>query len=197
MTDQSLPFSQACENNKAPILEQLMKWFEGRSYVLEIGSGTGQHAVHFAKYLTWLKWQTSDQPHYHPGIAQWIDAYPSENVLMPIALTIGINEWPNSKIDAVFSANTAHIMQRQDVKRMMAMIEGALPQGGVFCQYGPFTQSGQFSSESNQQFHLHLLSEGCGGYRDIEELIEWSPSLTLREKIEMPANNLLLVWEKR
>lgn len=197
MTDQSLPFSQACENNKAPILEQLIKWFDGRSHVLEIGSGTGQHAVHFAPRLPWLKWQTSDQPHYHAGIIQWLTAYPNENLRLPIALTIGENLWPSLNIDAVYSANTAHIMQREDVKRMMSMIDEALPSAGIFCQYGPFTQSGQFSSDSNQQFHIHLLNEGCGGYRDINELIEWAPNLTLREKIEMPANNLMLVWEKR
>ncbi|OFC68906.1 DUF938 domain-containing protein [Alteromonas confluentis] len=196
MTGQ-LPFSQACENNKGPILAILKDAFADRKRVLEVGSGTGQHAVHFAPNLPHLIWQTSDQPVYHEGIKLWLSAYPSENLLSPLSLTVGQGELPFAEYDAVYSANTAHIMQKAEIAEMMQTLSEALPQGGVFCQYGPFTDDGVFSSHSNREFHLSLLERGCGGYRDIQELEAWAPALTLVEVHTMPANNLLLQWKKR
>lgn len=192
-----LPFSQACENNKAVILSELQTWFAACTKVLEIGSGTGQHAVHFAKGLPHVSWQTSDQPHYHSGINAWIDAYPAPNLRRPLPLTINKDNHDFSKYDGIFTANTAHIMQKEEVQVMQQSIAQALPQQGVFCQYGPFTEQGQFSSESNQAFHTRLLDEGYGGYRDLSELQQWAPELTLAKVQPMPANNLLLVWRKR
>ena len=190
------PFSQACENNKAVILAKLQQMFANASRVLEIGSGTGQHAVHFANGLEHLIWQTSDQPHYHAGILQWLADAQLPNLREPLALTIGENDWPVGTFDGVFSANTAHIMQGDEVHEMMQGIDALLPVGGVFCQYGPFTQDGEFSSQSNADFHQHLVSQGYGGYRDIEELKSWAGAMQLVEIISMPANNLLLVWQK-
>ncbi|WP_211162711.1 DUF938 domain-containing protein [Alteromonas ponticola] len=190
------PFSQACENNKSPILALLKDAFSTCHHVLEIGSGTGQHAVFFASQLPHLIWQTSDQPQYHEGIEAWMSEFPSANLQPPIPLTFGESAWPAKNFDGVFTANTAHIMQKQHARLMMEQVSAHLPKGGVFCQYGPFTQNGEFSSQSNRDFHYHLLSEGYGGYRDINELIQWAEPMTLTSIHSMPANNLLLVWQK-
>lgn len=190
------PFSQSCENNKLPILQQLTRLFSESERVLEVGSGTGQHAVFFAQNLPHLFWQTSDQPHYHQGIQAWLEDAQLSNTGAPIPLAFPTDNLPLDEYDALFSANTAHIMQKEAVKSLMGWASKLLPAKGVFCQYGPFTQHGEFSSESNRNFHEYLLEDGCGGYRDIEELKVWAGSLNLEEIIEMPANNLLLVWRK-
>lgn len=194
MTDK--PFSQACENNKQPILTILTQAFANASVVLEIGSGTGQHAVHFARHLPWLTWHTSDQPHYHSGINAWLAEAGLANLHAPIGFTVGKDPFPALTPDAIFSANTAHIMQRHEVQTLMQTIAKQLPSGGVFCQYGPFTQQGKFNSQSNADFHQHLVSNGYGGYRDTDELQAWASPLSLKEIHAMPANNLLLEWHK-
>jgi len=187
-------FSQACENNKGPILVELREHFAHARKVLEIGSGTGQHAVHFAANLPHLEWQTADQAEYHDGINAWINEFPSANLLKPIALSLPKDAWPSTHFDAIYTANTAHIMQAADVKYMMGCISDTLPSGGTFCQYGPFTVDGKFNSQSNADFHERLLASGYGGYRDISELKAWAPNLSLTKVATMPANNLLLVW---
>ncbi len=190
------PFSQACENNKGPILSILQRELANAQQVLEIGSGTGQHAVHFGANLTHLTWQTSDQPEYHAGIKSWLADAELQNVLPPLNVTIGETTLPSNVYDAIFTANTAHIMQRHEAKLMMQQIGHTLPQGGVFCQYGPFTQDGEHSSVSNRDFDRSLREQGYGGYRDISELKHWANLLTLQQVNSMPANNLLLVWRK-
>lgn len=190
------PFSQACENNKTFILTELVKHFSGASRVLEIGSGTGQHAVYFAPNLPHVNWHCADQLEYHTGINTWIDEYPSVNLHRPIDLTFPQAVWPALSFDGVFTANTAHIMLADQAKAMMQSIQEKLPSKGVFCQYGPFTTDGQFSSQSNADFHEKLINSGYGGYRDIAELQTWVPQLTLIEIKQLPANNLLLVWHK-
>jgi cyclopropane fatty-acyl-phospholipid synthase-like methyltransferase len=190
------PFSQACENNKGPILTVLKQYFAETKSVLEIGSGTGQHAVYFAHNLPNVTWQCSDALSNHAGIQQWISAYPSANLLTPISFVIGTDTWPDCSYDAVYSANTAHIMQKYEVKLMMSMIREFLPAGGLFCQYGPFTQNGEFNSKSNAEFDLQLTSNGYGGIRDINELQFWGHGLELIDTVKMPANNLTLVWRK-
>ncbi|NVK56442.1 MAG: DUF938 domain-containing protein [Alteromonadaceae bacterium] len=192
------PFSQACENNKAPILAVLDEAFAKASKVLEIGSGTGQHAVHFAANLPHINWQTSDVPEHHEGIKQWLKEAALPNLLPPFALKIGEQSIPQAGYDAIYSANTAHIMFADEVALMMAQISTALPPGGVFCQYGPFIQDGRFSSASNEAFHYNLLSRGLGGFKPIEQLIEWAGNELLLTKIlPMPANNLCLLWQKQ
>jgi cyclopropane fatty-acyl-phospholipid synthase-like methyltransferase len=192
-------FSQACENNKGVILAELIEHFAFSKRVLEIGSGTGQHAVYFAPALPHLIWQTSDLKVNHSSIQAWIDASSNtealNNLKSPIEFMIGQHDWPDDKIDAVFSANTAHIMQPEETHKMMAMIAKNLPPKGIFCQYGPFKVDGQYTSESNQQFDLHLAREGCGGIPDISELESWAKGLSLVNRIPMPANNFMLVWQ--
>ena len=190
------PYSQACENNKQPILEQLLRYFATSRTILEIGSGSGQHAVHFAANLPHLIWQTSDQSHYHQGIKAWLAEFPADNLNDPLCLTIGKDNWPDLAIDGVFTANTTHIMQPSEAKLMMQTVANNLSKGGVFCQYGPFNFDGQYTSDSNQHFDQHLKNEGCGGIRDRAELQDWAQGLALQKTIPMPANNFLLVWIK-
>ena len=190
------PFNQFCENNKHPIGEQLKKFFKHATHVLEVGTGTGQHAVHFAELLPYLTWHTADQLPYHEGINAWIDEANLSNIERPLELTLPDMPLPSIPFDAVFTANTAHIMQKDAVQSLMENISIRLPSGGVFCQYGPFIENGVFSSESNEAFHNKLIREGYGGYRDVAELIEWAKPMTLKETLSMPANNLMLVWQK-
>ena len=193
------PYSQACENNKQPILDVLTKVFANGQCLLEIGSGTGQHAAFFAPRLRQLQWHTSDMPDKHLGIKAWLNDIQAENLHQPLALTIdavSTGSLPISNFDAVFTANTTHIMQPAEAKRMMQLIAKHLPENGVFCQYGPFNFDGQYTSESNKAFDQHLKMQGCGGIRDIDELLLWAAPLELVETVTMPANNFLLVWKK-
>lgn len=205
------PFSQACENNKEPILNVLKKAFKGQENVLEVGSGTGQHAVHFAPNLPHLQWHSSDVEDYHAGINAWIDDFPSTNLHRPFVLKLARDRWrrgPSVKensvklpseqqdipFDGIFTANTAHIMLKHEIKALMQSVDHHLPKEGVFCQYGPFIVNGEFTSLSNHEFHEKLIASGRGGYRDIDELAAWAPKLNLSEVIDMPANNLMLIW---
>ncbi|WP_371192747.1 DUF938 domain-containing protein [Glaciecola sp. SC05] len=197
MQEQEIPFSQACENNKQAILNILQLAFANINVVLEIGSGTGQHAVYFAKHLPHLSWQTADQLEYHAAIKHYLQHYPSPNLNAPIALKIPLDDIPENQYDGFFTANTAHIMQENEVQHMMQTINRVLPENGVFCQYGPFTQNGEFNSQSNADFHQKLIDNGRGGYRDIEELQAWAPQLIVDNIVQMPANNLMLIWQKR
>jgi len=188
--------STSCERNQQPILEQLSRLFEDRQQVLEIGSGTGQHAVFFAQHLPHVIWHTSDAEENHPSIKAWIEEFPHQNIQAPIEFLFGQQPFPALPIDAIFTANTTHIMQKDDAKLMMQTIATHLEKGGIFCQYGPFNVDGEYTSEGNQAFDVHLANEGCGGIRDINELTQWATGLTLIEKIEMPANNFMLVWQR-
>lgn len=192
------PFSQSCENNKAPILEKLQQLFADVDSVLEIGSGTGQHAVFFAEQLPHLSWHTSDLAENHSAIQMWLDEQRLPNVRPPLDFCVGQDPWP-AAVSGVFTANTTHIMQPGQAKQMMQMVALNLPAKGVFCQYGPFNQDGQYSSDSNRQFDQWLADRNHGGIRDIEELTLWADEslLYLDEIISMPANNNLLVWRRR
>lgn len=202
------PFSQACENNKGPILKVLGEAFARANNVLEIGSGTGQHAIYFAPNLPHLQWHSADQEEYHEGIHAWIDEHPSPNLYPPLPLSLPNDAWPRPssnkankpeldvEFDAYFTANTAHIMLKDQVKFMMEQVNKRLPEAGVFCQYGPFTVDFRFNSQSNADFHEKLLDSGRGGYRDLSELTAWAPDLILTHVIDMPASNLMLIWQK-
>ncbi|WP_088332193.1 DUF938 domain-containing protein [Lacimicrobium sp. SS2-24] len=193
------PFSQACENNKQPILNILQEAFANVVSVLEIGSGTGQHGVFFAAHLPHLVWQTSDMADNHDGINAWIDACPSDNLKRPIPFTLGQDTWPEGSFDGVFTANTTHIMQGDEATLMMQSVAENLPPDGVFCQYGPFNIDGQYTSDSNRAFDQSLRARGYGGIRDVSELQRWvqGSGLALCHRHLLPANNQLLVWQKR
>ena len=193
MAKQNAP---SCERNKQPILDVITPYLAKASKVLEIGSGTGQHAVFFAKHLSHLIWQTSDVAENHGSINAWITESMLSNVQSPMEFMLGRDPWPSINVDAVFTANTTHIMQPQEAKNMMELIATYLPKGGIFCQYGPMKVNGEFTSDSNQAFDQKIRSEGRGGIRDIEELKEWAVGMTLSEIHSMPANNFMLVWCK-
>lgn len=194
------PFSQACENNKAPILEKLTELFKQAGTVLEIGTGTGQHAVHFASHLPHLVWQPSDHPQNAQLSRAWIDDSNLSNINSPIALNVLEGSWSGvPAIDGAFSANTAHIMAWAEVEAMFHGVAGALPKDGIFCLYGPFSYCGQHTSESNARFDLSLRTQAPHmGIRDMEDLkaLGAETGLALEEDCEMPANNRLLVWRK-
>lgn len=193
------PFSQACENNKAPILAVLEQVFASCRSVLEIGSGTGQHAVHFAPRLPQLRWQPSDVPENLPGIEQWREAEPAPNLLRPIALDVRAPHWGVTPVDGLFTANTLHIMPWSAVQAFFAGLPGVLVPGGVLAVYGPFNYGGAYTSASNARFDQWL--KACAphqGIRDFEAVAELAASagLALREDNAMPANNRLLVWRR-
>ena len=193
------PFSQACENNKRPILEVLQRVFAHSKKVVEIGSGTGQHAVFFAAQLPHLLWQPTDLAVNLPGITQWLNAQPQFNLLAPVPLDIQHNTWPVTDFDAVFSANTAHIMAWELTMEMIRQTACKLKSGGVYALYGPFNYGGQYTSASNAQFDQWLKSVNPSqGIRDFEEVgrVASGAGLSLLEDNAMPANNRLLVWNK-
>ena len=184
------PFSEACERNRAPILEVLKRAFANSRRVLEIGSGTGQHAAYFAPELPHLIWQASDVAEHLPGIRQWIPD-PA-----PIELDVD-REWPRIQADAVFSANTCHIMSWPQVERMFAGIGRLRPE--VLALYGPFNYNGRHTSQSNARFDAMLRErDPLSGIRDFEKInaLAEAQGLTLGEDNAMPANNRLLVFQK-
>lgn len=195
----TLPTSPASERNRQPILEVLREEFRDRSSVLEIGSGTGQHAVFFAAALPHLSWQTSDLPEQHDGIRAWLEHAGIENVKPPLVLDVETVDLPERRYDAVFSANTAHIMDIDAVRCMFALAGRVLPEDGVFCLYGPFRFEGRFSSPSNAGFDESLRRRDPSmGVRDLAGLDAFAAAAGLvRVRLyAMPANNHIAVWVK-
>jgi cyclopropane fatty-acyl-phospholipid synthase-like methyltransferase len=191
--------SAACERNRDPILAVLREEFADRRQVLEIGSGTGQHAVYFAAALPHLIWQTSDLAIHHPGILAWLEDAHLSNVCPPLELDVAKSAWPSGPFDAVFSANICHIMSWPEVEAMFAGIGRVLTAGGVLCIYGPFNYQGRFTSASNAQFDASLKAHAAHmGIRDSEAIqaLASRNGLQAVRDIAMPANNRMLVWRK-
>jgi cyclopropane fatty-acyl-phospholipid synthase-like methyltransferase len=189
-------FCQSSENNKGPILEILGPLLSRRHAVLEIGSGTGQHAAFFAARLPQLLWQASDVAGNHASIEAWIDGV--GNARPPMVLDVDANDWPARRYDAAFSANTAHIMHWPTVVHMFHGVARILEPGGVFALYGPFNYEGEYTSPSNERFDQSLRATDAGmGIRDFEAVAELARSagMTLLAAHAMPANNRTLVWE--
>lgn len=190
-------FNQSSENNKGPILEVLRTVFADARTVLEVGSGTGQHAACFAAGLPHLTWQTSDLPACHADIEAWIESV--DNALGPIALNVDQDPWPVTESDAAYSANTAHIMHWPSVVNMFRGISRILPPGGVFALYGPFNYSGACTSPGNERFDASLRAADPGmGIRDFEAVdsLAVDCGMGLVDDYAMPANNRTLVWRK-
>ncbi len=191
-------FSEACERNRDPILAILRTALAGKRKVLEIGSGTGQHAVYFARQLPGLLWQTSDLKANHASIIAWQKEAKLPNVLPPLELDVG-GTWPDREFDAAFTANTCHIMAWPEVTMMFAGVSGVLMNGGLFIVYGPFNYGGTFTSPSNRRFNDYLQAQaphmGIRGIEEIRKLAE-GESLHLLNDYEMPANNRLLIFSR-
>ena len=193
------PNAPAAERNAAAILEVLRTELDEAKTVLEIGSGTGQHAVAFGRALPHLTWQTSDLDDNRPAIRSWIADGGPANVLAPLSLDVMTNTVPADQYDAVFSANTAHIMSYTAVERMFELVAMTLRNSGRFCLYGPFREAGEFNSESNAAFHRSLVATNPDmGIRHLEDLDQWATAgaMLRMRRYAMPANNLLVVWQK-
>ena len=191
------PYSDASERNREPILKVLQHWFMAPGTVLEIGSGTGQHAVWFAQHLPHLIWLATDREENLSGIRSWVDEAALPNLRGPQAFNVLDAAWPVSEVMYVFSANTAHIMSWPEVEAMFAGVGRVLTAGGKYCLYGPFNRNGRFTSDSNHDFDATLRArDPAMGIRDDEALIALarSSALTLIADHSMPANNRLLVW---
>lgn len=198
-----LPFSQACENNKQPILSVLQKELQDYHQVLEIGSGTGQHSVYFAPRLAHLDWQTSDVVNNHYVIKAWHEKHPASNLHAPLAFDLRVDPIPSSvngqPYDAVFTANTLHIITWPLVERLFKLVGEALPLNGKLIVYGPFNENGHYSSDSNRQFDAHLRQrDPNSGIRHKEDIIGLAEQhhLALKSQYQMPANNEILVFTK-
>ncbi len=193
------PFSEACERNRAPILEVLRDRFADRRHVLEIGSGTGQHAVHFAAALPHLSWQTSDLESGLPGIRLRIEESGLSNLPPPIALD-ATGSWPDGRFDAVFTANTLHIMSWPQVRALFTALPKVLTANAVLAVYGPFNYDGRFTSPSNASFDAWLKQcySPDSGIRDFAAVDELARSIgfALVEDRPMPANNRTLIWRR-
>lgn len=192
------PYAEACERNRNPILEVLREHFADRRHVLEIGSGTGQHAVHFAAALPRLTWQTSDVDANLPGIRMWLEEAGLPNLPPPIALDV-TGTWPDKRFDAVFTANTLHIMGWPEVRTLFAALPEVLATDAVLAVYGPFNYDGRFTSPSNASFDEWLKQRSPeSGIRDFAAVdgLARSTGFALVEDRPMPANNRTLVWRR-
>ncbi|MEE2001387.1 DUF938 domain-containing protein [Alkalimonas sp. MEB108] len=195
----ALPFSQACENNKGPILQILRHAFAKRQQVLEIGSGTGQHAEYFACELPHLHWQCSDQPAYLPDLNRRLQQAKRPNLPPAVALDIREHHWPYAKVDAVFSANTLHIMSWAVVQQLFTRLDELCLSAASLCIYGPFNYQGKFTSASNQAFDQSLrLRDPAMGIRDQEAVVALATQagFALMADHAMPANNRLLHFQR-
>ena len=197
MTDK--PHSPASERNRDPILAVLREYFANRQRVLEIGSGTGQHAVHFAAALPHLVWQASDRAENLGGIRLWLDEAGLPNTPAPLELDVTQPRWPAQQYDAVYSANTLHIMSWAEVQRLFARLPEVLTADARLAVYGPFNYGGRYTSDSNAAFDASLKAAvPHRGIRDFEavDALARGIGFALLEDRAMPANNRCLVWER-
>lgn len=193
------PFAHYAARNAIPILEVLRREFRDSLRVLEIGSGTGQHAVTFAAELDHLHWQTSDLDENHAGIAAWLERAALKNVAAPLSLDVRTASIDSASYDAAFSANTAHIMSIDAVERMFSLVGNATNTGGVFCLYGPLRIEGRFTTESNEAFDASLRRRHATmGIRDLEALDGFASTAGMRRTrlYAVPSNNCVAVWRK-
>ena len=200
MPDPSMekPDAPSCLRNREPILGILRDHFADRRNVLEIGSGTGQHAIFFAAALSHLNWQTSEQRENLPGIRAWLDETALPNTPAPLELDV-MGAWPTQHYDAIFSANTLHIMSWAEVERVFARLPDVMTGDARLTIYGPFNYGGRFTSESNAAFDASLKERGSHqGIRDFEavDALAVTAGLTLIEDRAMPSNNRCLVWKR-
>lgn len=199
-----LPFSQSCENNKEPILAVLQKHLVARERnqplrVLEVAGGTGQHAVHFATHMPWLYWQSSDVPELVDTLNLRLRAAAQPNLPLALPLDVTQEDWGVGSFDAVFTANSLHIIPASAVVEFFRHLNSVIEDGGLLCIYGPFKYGGDFTTPSNAQFDLWLKSRNpLSGVRDFEWVNQLASEagLTLLEDNPMPANNQLLVWKR-
>lgn len=191
------PHAPSTERNREPILAALREPFADRRRVLEIGSGTGQHAVYFAAQLEHLSWQCSDLADQLPGMRAWLDDAGLANTPPPLVLDVARGPWPSQRFDAVFSANTLHIMGWPAVQALFAGLPGVLSDDALVAIYGPFNRNGRFTSAGNAAFDAQLRAQDPAmGLRDAEavDALALQAGLHLHADLPMPANNALRIW---
>lgn len=194
-----IPFSDACERNKDVILEVISPYLADAGTVLEIGSGTGQHAIYFARHCAHLKWQTSDQPQYLAGLSAQLENAQVSNALAPIELNVNQRQWLSepARYDVIYTANTFHIMRWQDVCGFFEGLRQVINPHSLLVVYGPFRYDGKYTSASNRAFDQNLQGRGFGSaLRDFEAINDLASrqGFALLEDRSMPANNQCLVW---
>ena len=195
--------SEACERNKGPILEALRPWLAPGVRVLEVGSGSGQHAVHVCAHLA-VHWQPTERPEHLADLRERCALAASGTgpgqLAPPRELDVGRPEqWPPGPFGAVFSANTAHIMAWETVLELLAGCTRVLEPGGLLLLYGPFSDGGHQTSPSNIAFDAHLRSlDPAMGVRDASLLVREAATVGLAAAADlaMPANNRLLIFRR-
>lgn len=193
------PYAPSCDRNREPILDVIRQYLVEPATVLEVASGTGQHALHFANALPHLTWQCTDLPANLQGLQMWLAEAGQSNTPSALALDVNQPQWPLDNADAVFTANSLHIMAWDSVKALFAKVEHLLSAGGWFIVYGPFNYNDEYSSESNRQFDQWLLGRNpLSAIRHFEEVcvLAQQAGLQLVQDHPMPANNRCIVWKK-
>lgn len=192
-------FAPACERNKEPILAVLKDALPARGRVLEIGSGSGQHAAYFAAHLAQLEWQPSDLEENHASIRAWAAEAALPNLAAPLAIDLVKNNWPAIRADAVVCINTIHIVARQGVENLFAGAARVLNANGVLYVYGPYRYATHPLEPSNEDFDRWLKARNAvSGVRDFEavDALAAAHGLKLVEDRAMPANNRSIWWRK-
>ena len=198
--DSGKPFSPACARNSEPIATVLVPLLRATQSLLEIGSGTGQHAVFLGARMGHQVWQPSDVTENLAGIRQWVDDAALPNVLPPVRLDVDQALWPVERTGAVFTANTLHIISWPSTQNLFKGVSRILDAYGLFCAYGPFRYDAAHTSESNATFDAALRArDPHSGIRDFEEVNELAQAncMSLQNDFPMPANNRLLVFRKQ
>ncbi len=193
------PFAPSCERNSGPIHNVLSNYLGDKKRLLEVGSGTGQHAVYFASKFPHLTWITTDQPTYHQGIKMWLEEAKLPNLEGPLSFKLGEDSFPANNIDVVYTANTFHIMPWEMVEELISLAGANLLEGSLFIVYGPFTYNGEYTSKSNEEFHLNLRQmaphQGIRDFKNVHEQFE-KRGFKFQGDIAMPANNQILIYKK-
>lgn len=194
------PYSESCDQNKDPILTIISPLLSAHLKVLEIGTGTGQHAIYFAENMPHLTWYTSDCAPYLDGIRMWLDEAALANTVLPFEMNVSTSQWPEFEVDAIFTANTLHIMPFADVANFFSGVGELLESGGSLLIYGPFNYNGLYTSESNERFDHWLKSrDPLSGIKHFEEIntLANNNRLQLIMDYELPANNRILHFSKK
>jgi cyclopropane fatty-acyl-phospholipid synthase-like methyltransferase len=194
------PYSPACDRNKDPILNVLKDVItDDDRRLLEIGSGTGQHAVHMAPHFPRLEWYPTDLSKNLKGMSLWFDEFKIASIQKPTRMEVGKDELPKLKFDIIFTANTFHIMHWKEVKSLIKQFGGRLREGARVVIYGPFKYGGEFTSASNEEFDRELKAEdpssGIRSFEDVNNAMEKN-GFELTMDVEMPANNRVLVYTR-
>ena len=192
--------SEACERNKEPILEVLKDVFPAQGLVLEIASGTGQHAIHFATNLPNITWQPSDMdPELRKSVEAWQAESNLQNLKTPVHLDVTSENWPVEMADAMMCANMIHIAPWE---ACIGLLDGAgriLPEGGILCMYGPYKVGGKHTAPSNEAFDQSLRARNASwGIRNLDDvaLEARRRGLHLIKTVKMPSNNFCVIYKK-